>query len=97
MNRVAEGAALESTMTDETTNLMLEQFRILRAEIAGVRNELATHREETLQGFTTLSQRLDHLETEVRGVNSMATGSIGSVLAQLEDLKARVKKRLEDA
>lgn len=83
-------------MTDETTSLMLEQFRILRAEIAGVRNELATHREETRQGFVNLSQRLDHLETEVRGVNYVATVSIGSVLAQLEDLKARVK-RLEDA
>jgi hypothetical protein len=76
-------------MTDETTNLMLEQFRILRAEIEGVRSEIR-------QGFATLSQRLDHLETEVRGVNYVATVSIGSVLAQLEDLKARVK-RLEDA
>jgi len=76
-------------MTDETTNLMLEQFRILRAEIDGVRNEMR-------QGFTTLTQRLDHLKTEVRGVNCVATVSIGSVLADLNDLKARVK-RLEDA
>lgn len=83
-------------MTDETTVLMLEQFRILRAEIVGARSELATHCEETRQGFMNLSQRLDHLETEVRGVNYVATVSIGSVLADLNDRKARVK-RLEGA
>lgn len=76
-------------MTEEATNLMLEQFRILRAEIDGIRSEMR-------HGFSDLSQRIDHLETEVRGVSYVATVSIGSVLADLADLKARVK-RLEDA
>ncbi len=83
-------------MPDESKNLMLEQFRILRAEIAGVRSKLASLRDEARQGFVSVAQRLDHLTTGVRGVNYVATVSIGSVLAQLEDLKARVK-RLEDA
>lgn len=76
-------------MSNDATDLILEQFRILRAEIEGIRTELR-------QGLTSLGQRLDHLETEVRGVNYVATVSIGSVLADLNDLKARVK-RLEDA
>ncbi|MGH6796710.1 MAG: hypothetical protein ACREDH_16290 [Methylocella sp.] len=41
-------------MTDETPDLILEQFRILRADIAGVRSELASHREETRHDFTAL-------------------------------------------
>ncbi|MGH6868569.1 MAG: hypothetical protein ACREDA_06830 [Methylocella sp.] len=78
-------------MTDETPDLILEQFRILRADIAGVRCELASHREETRHGFTALGQRRDVLETEVRGVNYVATVSIGSLLADLNDLKTRLK------
>ena len=68
-------------MTDETPDLILEQFRILRADIAGARSELASHREETRHGFATLGQRLDVLETEIRGVNYGATVSMGSLLA----------------
>jgi len=83
-------------MTDETTNLMLEQFRILHTEFDAVRSELASFREEARDGFASAAERLDHLETEVRSVNYVATVSIGSVLAQIDDLKARVK-RLEDA
>ncbi|MGH6851922.1 MAG: hypothetical protein ACREDJ_01740 [Methylocella sp.] len=79
-------------MTDETPDLILEQFRILRADIEGARSELASHREETRQGFTKLGQRLDVLETEVRGVNYVATVSIGSLLADLNDLKTRLKR-----
>lgn len=76
-------------MTEDVENLILEQLRILHAEIA-------THRQETREGFTSLSARLDALETEVRGVNYVATVSIGSILADISDLKARVK-RLENA
>jgi hypothetical protein len=83
-------------MTDETPDLILEQFRIHRADIAAVGSELASHREETRHGFTALGQRLDVLEPEVRGVNYVATVSIGSLLADLNSLKPRLK-RLEDA
>lgn len=83
-------------MTDEIPELIFEQFRILRADIAGARSELASHREETRHGFAVLGQRLDAIETEVRGVNYVATVSVGSLLADLNDLKARVK-RLEEA
>ncbi|MGH6838972.1 MAG: hypothetical protein ACREDT_09235 [Methylocella sp.] len=83
-------------MTDKTPDLILEQFRALRADIAGVHSELASHREETRHGFSALGQRLDVLETEVRGVNYVATVSIGSLLADIIDLKTRVK-RLEEA
>lgn len=40
-------------------------------------------------GFTAFEQRLDVLETEVRGVNYVATVSIGLLLADLYDRKTR--------
>ncbi|MGH6836720.1 MAG: hypothetical protein ACREC9_14545 [Methylocella sp.] len=83
-------------MTDATPDLILEQFRILRADIAGVGSELALDREETRHGFTALGRRLDDFETEVRGVNYVATVSIGSLLADFNGLKTRLK-RLEEA
>jgi hypothetical protein len=43
-----------------------------------------------------LSPRLDNIETEVRGVNYVATVSIGSVLVEIKDLKERVA-RLQNA
>jgi hypothetical protein len=78
------------------TNLCWQQFRAVRDDIAGVRSELASHREETRHGFSALGQRLDVLETEVRGVNYVATVSIGELLADPSDLKTRLK-RLEEA
>jgi hypothetical protein len=76
-------------MVEETENLVLEQLRILRAEVAA-------HRQETREGFSALATRLDAVETEVRGANYIMTVSIGSVLADVGDIKARLK-RLENA
>lgn len=76
-------------MAGETENLVLEQLRILRAEVAA-------HRQETREGFSVLGARLDSVETEVRGANYIMTVSVGSVLADIGDIKARLK-RLEKA
>ena len=83
-------------MAENPTNLILEQFRVLRDDIATVRAELDAFRAESGRGMSNLSGRMDALETEVRGVSYVATVSIGSVLADMNDLKRRVK-RLEDA
>ena len=83
-------------MAENPTNLILEQFRVLRDDIATVGSELNAFRAESGRGMSNLSGRMDALETEVRGVSYVATVSIGSVLADMNDLKRRVK-RLEDA
>lgn len=72
-------------MADEPINLVLEHLRQMRAQIAALEDKMD-------RGFTSLSQRLDTLQTEVRGVNYVATVSIGAVLSELSDLKARVAR-----
>ena len=59
-------------MTDETANL-LEQLRIIRGEMTGMLGDMQ-------RDFTRVHQRIDNLETEVRGLNYIVTVAIGSLL-----------------
>ena len=52
-------------MAENPTNLILEQFRVLRDDIATVRAELDAFRAESGRGMSNLSGRMDALETEV--------------------------------
>ena len=72
-------------MADDPNRFILEQFRILRSDIAALDVKMD-------RGFATISSRMDALETEVRGVSYVATVSIGSVLADMNDLKRRVRQ-----
>jgi len=71
-------------------DLVLEDLGAVRAEIASIGVEIEALRDKMCRGFSTLSQRLDGIETEVRGMNYMATVAIGSVLVDIKDLKERV-------
>lgn len=70
-------------MADEPDNLVLEQLRAMRADNAAMRREMQ-------DGFARVSQRIDRLETEVRGLSYIVSTAVGAVLADTEDLKARV-------
>jgi hypothetical protein len=63
-------------------NLVLEQFRLMRAEMAGNQKTI----EERIQ---TLSQRINAMETEVRGMNYIMTMVIGSTVHDIRDLQSR--------
>jgi hypothetical protein len=66
-------------MSDEVGNLILEQLRGIRSDIAKVN--------ENVQALT---DRVDTMETELRGASYIMTVSIGSLLGELKELKARV-------
>lgn len=65
-------------MTDDTTNLVLEQLRLLRSDIAGTNGKIDALEAKMDNRLSTLSGRIDHLETEVRGLNYIVTVAIGS-------------------
>ena len=66
-------------MTDETANLMLEQLRHIRSDIAAIRDDL--------HGLRT---RTDTIEAQLTGLTYLVTTGLGSVLHDMKDLKARV-------
>ena len=84
-------------MADGTDNLVLEHVRAMRAESAATRADNAAMRREMHDGFARVSQRIDRLGTEVRGLSYMVSTAIGAVLADTEDLKARVRVLEEPA
>ncbi len=67
-------------MTDDA-NLILEQLRMMRGDMSSMRSDMQ-------QDFTRVHQRIDTLETEVRGLNYIVT--VGSLLGDVKDLKDRV-------
>jgi hypothetical protein len=70
-------------MSENVENLILEQLRQLRGEIGGLSKEMGDR-------FATLSQRIDGLENEVRGMSYVVTATLGSMLAELKEIKERV-------
>jgi len=66
-------------MTDETANLILEQLRIIRTDIAAVKEEIRALRE-----------RMNTMEAQLTGLSYLVTTGLGSVLHDISDLKARV-------
>ena len=67
-------------MTDETANLILEQLRIIRADIASVKDEMRGLRE-----------RMNTMEAQLTGLSYLITTGLGSVLHDIGDLKSRVE------
>lgn len=66
-------------MADEADNIILEHLRLIRSDIGRL--------DERVTGLGT---RLDGIEHEVRGLTYAFTMSLGSMLADLRDLKDRV-------
>lgn len=77
-------------MTEDTTNLVLEQLRLLRTDIAGTNGKIDALETKMDTRLAALSGRIDTLETEVRGLNYIVTVAIGSLMHDMTDLKARV-------
>jgi uncharacterized protein (UPF0335 family) len=66
-------------MADGADNLVLEQLRLIRGDIANLDVRM-----------TTIAQRLDSVENEVRGIGYVMTASLGSMPGDLKDIKERV-------
>ena len=77
-------------MSKETDNLVLEQLRLMRKELAGFRSEMGEFRTEVAQRFAIVSQRLDHMEKRTEASQYILTSTLGSLLADNEDVKARL-------
>ena len=77
-------------MADETENLVLEHLQAMRADNTAMRAGQDTLRREMQDGFARVSQRIDCLATELRGLSYIVSTAVGAVLADMEDLKARV-------
>ena len=77
-------------MAEEADNLVLEHLRAMRPDNAAIRAENATMRREMQDGFARLGQRIDRVETELRGLSYIVSTAVGAMLADTEDLKARV-------
>jgi hypothetical protein len=77
-------------MTDETENLVLKHLKAMRKELADFRSEMGEFRSEVGQRFAIVSQRLDHMEKRTEASQYILTATLGSMLADSEDVKARL-------
>ncbi|BBE73340.1 hypothetical protein [Oharaeibacter diazotrophicus] len=67
----------------EGENLVLEHLKAIRKEMAEFRQDVNAR-------FAILSQRLDHMEKRSEASQYVLTATLGSMLADSEDLKARL-------
>jgi prefoldin subunit 5 len=72
-------------MTDAPTNLVLEQLRLIRADISAVKTDIAE-----------LSARVENIDTQLQGLTYVVTTAIGSLAMEMKGLKNRVEA-LEEA
>jgi cell division septum initiation protein DivIVA len=72
-------------MTDAPTNLVLEQLRLIRADISAVKTDIAD-----------LSARVENIDTQLQGLTYVVTTAIGSLAMEMKGLKNRVEA-LEEA
>lgn len=70
-------------MGDDVVNLVLEQFGAVRAGQAHLREDVA-------QRLTTISQRLDRLDTQMHGLTHVVTTAVGAPAADQNDMKDRL-------
>ena len=66
-------------MPDETANLILEQLRIIRADIKDVRADINDVRD-----------RVENLDTQVQGLSYVVTTAIGALVVDMKDVKRRL-------
>ena len=70
-------------MTDETENLVLELLRGMRADMDGLRREVAELR-------TEMRERLDAIETQLEGLRYVFVASTGSLVADPKGHDTRI-------
>jgi hypothetical protein len=66
-------------MTDAPTSIVLEQLRLIRADISGVKADIAD-----------LSGRVENIDTQLQGLTYVVTTAIGSLAMDMKGLKNRV-------
>ena len=70
-------------MGDDVANLILEQLRAVHTDQVQLREDVA-------QRLTTISQRLDHLDTQMHGLTYIVTTAVGALAADQKDMKDRL-------
>jgi hypothetical protein len=76
---------MEFSMADAPSNIVLEQLRLIRADISGVKADIAD-----------LSSRVENIDTQLQGLTYVVTTAIGSLAMDMKGLRNRVQA-LEEA
>jgi hypothetical protein len=71
-------------VTSETSNLILEQLRIIRAEVADVKSSLS-------QRIDGLSEKVEGMDAQLHGLTYIVTTAVGSLAVDMKGLKNRVE------
>jgi hypothetical protein len=77
-------------MSNETDNLVLEHLRAIRKEVTDLRANMDRRFDEVDRRFVIVSQRLDHMEKRMEASHYVLTATLGSLLSDNEDVKARL-------
>jgi hypothetical protein len=67
-------------MSKEPQNLVLEQLRLIRSDIAEVKDDLAG-----------LTERVENIDTQLQGLTYVMTTAVGSLVMEMKDIKQRVE------
>jgi hypothetical protein len=76
-------------VTSETSNLILEQLRVIRADVADVKSSLS-------QRIDAVTERVDSMDTQLHGLTYIVTTAVGSLAIEIKGLMNRVEA-LENA
>jgi uncharacterized protein YlaN (UPF0358 family) len=71
-------------MSKEPQNLVLEQLRLIRGDIAEVKSDLNDKIEK-------LSERVENMDTQLQGLSYVVTTAVGAIVLDLKDIKQRVE------
>ena len=77
-------------MSKETDNLVLEHLKAIRKQMADFESKVDRRFDEIDRRFAIVSQRLDHMEKRTEASQYILTSTLGSLLADNEDVKARL-------
>jgi hypothetical protein len=71
-------------MSVEPSSLVLEQLRLIRADIADVKSGLGAK-------ISDLSDRVDNIDAQLQGLTYVMTTAIGSIVIDVKDIRQRVE------
>jgi hypothetical protein len=71
-------------MSVEPSSLVLEQLRLIRADIADVKSGLG-------EKISDLSDRVDNIDAQLQGLTYVMTTAVGSIVIDVKDIRQRVE------
>ncbi len=74
----------------DAENLVLEHLKAIRKQIVDLEAKVDRRFDEVDKRFAIVSQRLDHMERRLEASQYILTATLGSMLADNEDIKARM-------